>query len=97
MKQNHKLKLFIRFLKKYKIYNIFFANSNSVKSCHLRKINKRKENIIDFINDELNNGKGYIINRAFHWDDTEEGSHFWYQIYCKWDMLRRFTFNKLNK
>ncbi len=94
MNQNYKLKLFIRFLKRNHVYNQFFANSTSVKGCHLRKINRRKENIIDFINDELNNDKGYIINRAFHWEETEEGAHFWYQMYCKWDMLRRFAYSQ---
>lgn len=96
MGTDYKLKLFIRFLKRNHIYNQFFANSTSVKGYHLRKINRRKENIIDFINDELNNDKGYIINRAFHWEGTEEGAHFWYQIYSKWDVLRRFAFNPFN-
>lgn len=94
MNQNDKLKLFIRFLKRNHIYNQFFANSTSAIGCHLRKINRRKENIIDFINDEINNDKGHIINRAFPWEGTEEGSHFWYRMYSKWDVLRRFAYSQ---
>ena len=91
MNQNYKLKLFIRFLKKNHIYNQFFANSTSAKGYHIRKINRRKENIIYFINDELNN-QGYVINRAFVWDETEEGYLYWLRIYDEWEQIRHHLY-----
>lgn len=86
MKQNHKLKLFIRFLKKYKIYNIFFANSFSNNGTNARTLYKY-ESVIDFINSELKDS-GCLINKSFTWDETEEGYIFWYRIYNKWERIR---------
>ena len=87
MEHEDKVKIFIRFLKKHKIYNQFFTYASSESACHLRKINKRKINVFDFINNELNN-QGYVINKAFVWDKTEEGYLYWFNINNEWEKIR---------
>lgn len=86
MKQNHKLKLFIRFLKKNNIYNTFFANCHSNNGLYSRARYKY-ENVIEFIDTELKD-RGYLINKPFTWDETEEGYMFWCSIYNKWEKIR---------
>lgn len=87
MTDKDRIKIFIRFLKKQKIYDKFFFYASSKTAIHLRKINKRKKDVFEFINDELNN-QGYVINKAFVWDETEEGYQYWLRIYDEWEQIR---------
>jgi hypothetical protein len=34
----------------------------------------------------FNNGNN-IIDNVFQWDDTEEGSDYWYDLWSKWDKI----------
>lgn len=91
MTDKDRIKIFIRFLKKQKIYDKFFFYASSKTAIHLREMNKRKKDVFEFINDELNN-QGYVINRAFVWDKTEEGYLYWLRIYDEWEQIRHHLY-----
>ena len=87
MKQKDKLKIFIRFLKKNKIYHIFLSNCFSNNGYNVRNNLKKQLTVNDFIKDELKN-HCLFINRAFVWDETREGYEFWYNMFNEWEKLR---------
>ena len=86
MEQKDKLKIFIRFLKKHKAYNQFFANCFSDNGNEARNVQNFKS-VFDFINSELNN-QGDIIVRAFGWNETKEGRQYWLDLYHEWEKIR---------
>lgn len=92
MKQKDKLKIFIRFLKKHKVYNEFLSNCFSNNGYYVRMNSRNKMTVNDFIEYELNN-RCLFINKAFVWDETNEGYGFWYTIYNEWEKIR----NLINK
>ena len=92
MKEKHLLKLFIAFLKKHKVYHKFLSNCFSNNGYYVRMNSKNQMTVNDFIKYELNNTCQFI-NRAFLWDETNEGYKFWYKIFNEWEKIR-LLFNK---
>lgn len=92
MKQKDKLRIFIRFLKKHKIYNKFLSNCFSNNGYNVRINLNNQKTVNDFIKDELKN-RCLFINKAFEWGETNEGYKFWYIIYNEWEKIR-FLINK---
>ena len=92
MKQKDKLKIFIRFLKKHKVYHKFLSNCFSNNGHYVRMNSRNQMTVNDFIKYESKNGC-LFINKAFIWDDTNEGYGFWYTIYNEWEKIR----NLINK
>ena len=92
MTQKDKLRIFIRFLKKHKAYNQFLSNCFSENGYNVRRNSNNRKTVNDFMKDELKN-RCLFINRAFVWDETNEGYGFWYTIYNEWEKIR----NVINK
>lgn len=92
MKQKDKLKIFIRFLKKHKAYHKFLSNCFSNNGYTARMNSRNQMTVNDFIKDELKN-RCLFINKAFVWDETNEGYRFWYTISNEWEKIR----NIINK
>ena len=82
MKQKDKLKIFIRFLKKHKVYHKFLSNCKSNNQLIVN----------EFIKYELKY-RCQFINNAFIWSETKEGYKFWYNIYKEWEKIK-FLINK---
>lgn len=87
MKEKDKLQIFIRFLKKHKAYNKFLSNCFSNNGYRVRNNLNNQETVNDFIKYELEN-RCLFINKAFVWDDTNEGYRFWYNISNEWEKIR---------
>ena len=87
MEQKDKLKLFIRFLKKHKAYNQFFAHCFSNNGWSVRKSHPKYKTVTEFIDDEFNHDCS-IINKAFIWKETEEGYDYWFDLYHEWEEIR---------
>ena len=95
MKYEHKLKVFIRFLKKNKIYHKFFSNASSINGFEIRERIFSSMTVEEFIQFELNKkGWGNIFNMAFEWNRTKEGYDFWYDIYILWSKTIRVYHDK---
>lgn len=92
MEQKDKLRLFIRFLKKHKVYNNFLSNCFSNNGYSVRSNLKNQKTVIDFIKYELKH-HCLFIDKAFAWDKTNEGYRFWFTIYNEWEKIR-FLINK---
>lgn len=92
MKQKDKLRIFIRFLKKHKVYHKFLSNCFSNNGYGVRRNTNNQVTVNDFIKYELNN-TCLFINKAFVWGETNEGYEFWYTIYNEWEKIR----NLINK
>lgn len=92
MKQKDKLQIFIRFLKKHKAYHKFLSNCFSNNGYSVRSNSKNQMTVNDFMKNELKN-RCLFINKAFIWDDTNEGYRFWYTIFNEWEKIR-FLINK---
>lgn len=92
MKQKDKLKIFIRFLKKHKAYHKYLSNCFSNNGYYVRMNSMNQMTVNDFIKYELKN-RCLFINKAFVWDETNEGYGFWYTIYNEWEKIR----NLINK
>ena len=88
MDYNYKIKLLIRFLKKHKAYHKFMRNALSsngigyrILYCEGRTLNEHIQHNLKY-----NNGNN-IIDNAFQWDETEEGSDYWYDLWTRWDRI----------
>ena len=92
MTQKDKLRIFIRFLKKNKAYHKFLSNCFSNNGYSVRSNSKNQMTVNDFMKNELQN-RCLFINKAFIWDETNEGYGFWYTIYNEWEKIR----NVINK
>ena len=71
------IQYFIRFLKEYNIFYIFFDTFTEMRI--LKEKNAPYQNPIKVIeeNDEITER---FITRVFLWDDTKQGFGFWYKI-----------------
>ena len=69
MKQKDKVRIFIRFLKKHKVYHKFLSNCFSNNGYSVRRNTNNQVTVNDFIKYELNN-TCLFINRAFDWGRT---------------------------
>lgn len=79
------LSVFIRFLKKEKCLDKYMKNLNSNNGYNLREWYYKTDDICNFINLDLNFYNGYnLLNRAFKWDESDEGHYFWYDLNSKW-------------
>ena len=87
MTDKDRIKIFIRFLKKHKAYNQFFANCFSDNGWRTRNRYPTKNTVTNFLNNEFNKGS-QIITKSFVWDETEEGWEYWLEICNKWDEIR---------
>ena len=83
MEQKDKLKILIRFLKKHKAYNQFFAHCFSNNGWSVRKSHPKYKTVTEFIDDEFNHDCS-IINKAFIWKETEEGTNKQKETVCSW-------------
>lgn len=88
MESKKKLKLFITFLKKQKVYEQYL--DALIKDTHYRKSIGEQINPIYFIVSCIkNNYMGRLINCAFEWSSAEYLNIDWFDIACKWgDVLR---------
>lgn len=68
------IKLFVKFLKKNSVYNIYIKN-----------VSEKRHDYITFHNNVIRNGypEDFIIY-AFGWSSTEQGSNFWWKINDEW-------------
>ena len=83
MKQKDKLKLFIRFLKKQKVYEQYL--DALIKDTHYRKSIGEKSNPIYFIVSCIkNNCMSRLINCGFEWGKANYPNIDWYYISNKW-------------
>ena len=90
MKYEHKLKIFIRFLKKNKIYHKFLTNGFSSNGFKTRSEywECSTPSLFDFISDQLKRKDwGTVVDGCFTWDYTKEGVDYWYDMYCRWDEI----------
>lgn len=79
------LPLFIRFLKKENYLDKYMKNLNSKNGRALRYWYYQNDDICNFINLDLDFCGGYnLLNRAFRWNETEEGHSFWKNLNDKW-------------
>jgi hypothetical protein len=68
------IKLFVKFLKKNGVYNIYFKNLTEIR-----------HNYFDFVKNMIKYGTPEdLIMYAFGWDNTEEGSLFWATLNNDW-------------
>lgn len=79
------LPLFIRFLKKEHSLEKYMKNLNSDNGYNLRLWYYENSDISYFLLKDIYANKGYyLLNRAFKWDETEEGHYFWKSLNDKW-------------
>lgn len=85
MEDTKKLKLFIHFLKKERIYSQYLDALINDKRGY-RSIVGCKISPTDFIVDCIKNNKqNELINCAFEWSSAEYLNIDWFDIACKWD------------
>lgn len=79
------LPFFIRFLKKEHSLGRYMKNLNSNNGYDLRMWYYENSDVSHFLIKDIYVNKGYnLINRAFRWDETEEGHAFWQGLNDKW-------------
>ena len=79
------LPLFIRFLKKEHSLEKYMKNLNSDNGYNLRMWYYENSDISYFLLKDIYVNKGYnLLNRAFRWNETEEGHTFWRDLNDKW-------------
>lgn len=79
------LPLFIRFLKKEHSLERYMKNLNSDNGYNFRLWYYENSDISYFLLKDIYANKGYyLLNRAFKWEETEEGHIFWRDLNNKW-------------
>lgn len=82
--------LFIRFLKKEKCFGRYINNFHSDNGKNMREYHYGRNDISFFITNDLFIKNGFhLLNRAFKWDETEEGYSFWDDLNFKWHKILR--------
>ena len=71
------IQYFIRFLKEYNIFYIFFDTFTEMRI--LKEKNAPYQNPIKVIEENVEITESFIT-RVFIWDDTKQGYTFWYKI-----------------
>jgi hypothetical protein len=71
------IKLFVKFLKKNGVYNIYIKN-----------LSEKRHDYITFHKNLIRNGSPEeLINLAFNWSSTKEGAHFWEVLHYSWNNI----------
>ena len=79
------LPFFIRFLKKEHLLERYMKNLNSDNGYNLRMWYYENSDVYYFLFKDIYVNKGYnLLNRAFRWNETEEGQDFWRDLNYKW-------------
>lgn len=90
------LSVFIRFLKKEKCLDKYMKHLNSNNGYNLREWYYETDDICNFISLDLKSYYGYnLLNRAFRWNETEEGHYFWKDLNSKWKNILCVCFKYL--